>query len=92
MSSACRSKNLNAVEEAPAGAGDESGGPDMAALYLNDLDDDRVDEVGPSMYDQHHEMHDLWSGAEDDSEYESHGAMDEDHSADQMSSIVRMGI
>ena len=49
-------------------------------------------ELGPSMYDQHEEMHDLWSGAEDDSEYESHGAMDEDHSADQMSSIVRMGI
>ena len=66
-------------------------------------------ELGPSMYDQHQEMHDLWSGAEDDSEYESHGAMDisadqmrttlglqafghEDHSADQMSSIVRMGI
>jgi hypothetical protein len=26
--------------------------------------------MGISMYDQHHEMHDLWPGAEDDSEYE----------------------
>ena len=78
VSSACRSKNLNSVEAAAGSAGADAGAgvsdENVNALYLNVLEDGGDDDAhysgGPSMYDQHQEMHDLWSGAEDDSEYE----------------------
>ena len=49
-------------------AGSAGAGPDVNALYLNCLEDDGAEafELGDSMYDQHHEMHSLWPGAEED--------------------------
>ena len=74
-----RVRHLNSVEAAAGSAGADAGAgvsdENVNALYLNVLEDGGDDDAhysgGPSMYDQHQEMHDLWLGAEDDSEYEN---------------------